>query len=96
MIPIEVISHLSKFLSLGVRLFANLFSGHLLLKVFYSFIFLVLNAVSFVTLPGILVLIGFTAFVILLEFLIAFLQAYVALLLSTLYISGTKIFSAEH
>ena len=37
LIPIEIISHLSKPISLGVRLFINLMAGHCLLKVIVGF-----------------------------------------------------------
>lgn len=93
---IEIISNFSKFISLAVRLFANMFAGHLLLKAFYSFIFiLVLNASLINMIFGVFVL-AFTFFIISLEFLIAFLQAYVALLLMVLYLSGMRLFSYEH
>lgn len=93
---IEIISNFSKFISLSVRLFANMFAGHLLLKAFYSFIYILafnlsLNNIIF----GGLVL-SFTFFIVSLELLIAFLQAYVALLLVVLYLSGVRAFAQGH
>lgn len=79
MIPIEIISYLSRPISLSVRLFANLTAGHTMLKVFAGFV------VSLGVLGGWLPL----AFVIALtglEFLIAFLQAYVFAILTCFYI----------
>lgn len=94
---IEVISHFSKFVSLAVRLFANMFAGHLLLKAFYSFVFIVfLDHLSFLNFFYSTFLVGFTLFIVTLEFLIAFLQAYVALLLIVLYTSGVRLFSTNH
>ena len=39
LIPIEVISYLSRPISLSVRLFANMMAGHTLLKVIGGFVF---------------------------------------------------------
>jgi F-type H+-transporting ATPase subunit a len=80
MIPIEIISYLSRPISLAVRLFANLTAGHTMLKVFAGFV------VSLGVVGGILPL----AFVIALtglELLIAFLQAYVFTILTCFYIN---------
>jgi F-type H+-transporting ATPase subunit a len=80
MIPIEIISYLSRPVSLGVRLFANLTAGHTMLKVFAGFV------VSLGIVGGILPF----AFVIALtglELLIAFLQAYVFTILTCFYIN---------
>jgi F-type H+-transporting ATPase subunit a len=93
---IEIISHFSKFISLAVRLFANMFAGHLLLKAFYSFIFVIFLNASLLNFFYALFVVAFTLFIVALEFLIAFLQAYVALLLIILYISGVRSFSLDH
>jgi F-type H+-transporting ATPase subunit a len=85
MIPIEIISYLSRPVSLAVRLFANMTAGHTMLKVFAGFV-PTLGAAEFFILPGILPL-GFVVALTGLEFLIAFLQAYVFTVLTCLYIS---------
>lgn len=79
LIPIEIISYLSRPVSLSVRLFANMLAGHTLLQVFAGFVgalglFGILPFVFVVALSG-------------LEFLIAFLQAYVFTILTCLYIN---------
>ena len=79
MIPIEIISYLSRPISLAVRLFANMTAGHTMLKVFAGFI-PVLGAAGILPLAFVTALTG-------LEFLIAFLQAYVFTVLTCLYIS---------
>jgi len=38
MVPIEIISHLARVLSLTVRLFANMFAGDMVTLVFFSLI----------------------------------------------------------
>ena len=80
MIPIEIISYLSRPVSLGVRLFANLTAGHTMLKVFAGFV------VSMGVIGGILPL-AFVVALTGLELLIAFLQAYVFTILTCFYIN---------
>lgn len=79
MIPIEIISYLSRPISLAVRLFANMTAGHTMLKVFASFV-PALGAAGIAPLAFATALTG-------LEVLIAFLQAYVFTVLTCLYIS---------
>ena len=84
LIPIEIISYLSRPVSLSVRLFANMMAGHTLLKVIGGFVF-VLGANTFIiggALP-LAFLIALTG----LEIVIAFLQAYVFAILTCLYIN---------
>ena len=81
MIPIEIISYLSRPISLSVRLFANMLAGHTLLKVFAGF-------VTALGVAGVLPLV-FVAALTGLEFVIAFLQAYVFAILTCLYISDS-------
>ena len=38
MLPIEIISHLARMLSLTVRLYANMFAGDMVTMVFFSLI----------------------------------------------------------
>ena len=79
LIPIEIISYLSRPISLSVRLFANMMAGHILLKVFGGF---VIQMSLFGVLP-LAFLVALTG----LEMLIAFLQAYVFAILTCLYIN---------
>ena len=79
MIPIEVISYLSRPVSLAMRLFANMLAGHTLLKVFAGFV-PALGAAGIIPLAFVGALTG-------LELLIAFLQAYVFAILTCLYIN---------
>ena len=84
LIPIEIISYLSRPVSLSVRLFANMMAGHTLLKVIGGFVF-VLGANSFIV-GGALPL-AFLVALTGLEIVIAFLQAYVFAILTCLYIN---------
>jgi F-type H+-transporting ATPase subunit a len=84
---IEILSFLSRPLSLSVRLFANMLAGHITLKVFASFIGLLATSLGVAGwLLGVLpfgMLIALTA----LELLVAFLQAYVFTILTCLYLN---------
>ena len=84
-IPVEVISYFSRVVSLSVRLFANMVAGHVMLKVFATFVVLLggLGAVGpFVAILPLGVNIALVGF----EFLVAFLQAYVFAILTSIYL----------
>ena len=81
LVPIELISYLTRPLSLSVRLFANMMAGHTMLKVFGSFV------VGLGILGGwapLAFMVAFTG----LEILVAFLQAYVFAVLTCLYLNA--------
>ena len=85
---IEIVSFLSRPITLSVRLFANMVAGHVLMKVIAGF------AIMFASMGGIawvatllpvalnIVMIGF-------EFFIAFIQAYVFAVLTCIYLRDT-------
>jgi F-type H+-transporting ATPase subunit a len=77
MIPIEIISHLARMLSLTIRLFANMFAGDMVTLVFFS-----------------LVPIGIPVIFMGLHIGVSFLQAYIFVLLVTVYLSGAV--ATEH
>jgi len=79
-VVIEIISYLSRPISLSVRLFANMMAGHTMLKVFGGFV------VSLGILGGWLPL-GFSVALTGLEILVAFLQAYVFAILTCIYLN---------
>jgi len=80
LIPIEIISYLSRPISLSVRLFANMLAGHTLLKVFAGFIISLGVAAGWLPFVFVVALTG-------LEFVIAFLQAFVFAILTCLYLN---------
>lgn len=86
MIPIEIISYLSRPVSMGVRLFANMMAGHTMLKVFAGFVFgigtLTFGVGSILPIALMVALTGF-------EVLVAFLQAYVFTVLTCLYLNDS-------
>ena len=79
MVIIEVISYFTRPFSLSVRLFANMMAGHTLLKVIGGFV-VPLGIFGVVPIAGLVAVMG-------LEFLIAFLQAYIFTILTCIYIN---------
>ena len=71
MIPIEIISHLARVLSLTIRLFANMFAGDMVTLVFFS-----------------LVPLGVPIIFLGLHIGVSFLQTYIFVLLTTVYLAG--------
>ncbi len=83
---IEIISFLSRPISLSVRLFANVLAGHITLKVFAGFV-TSLGSLGFLGIVGAALPLAFTVALTGLEFLVAFLQAYVFAILTCMYIN---------
>jgi len=71
MIPIEIISHLARVLSLTIRLYANMFAGDMVTLVFFS-----------------LVPLGVPIAFLGLHIGVSFLQTYIFVLLTTVYLAG--------
>ena len=84
-VAIEVISFLARPVSHSVRLFANMLAGHITLKVFGGFVVMLLGAgaYSFLAPLPLAMTVALTA----LEFLVAFLQAYVFTMLTCMYLN---------
>lgn len=78
-IPIEIVSYLFRPISLGVRLFANMFAGHIVLKIFAGLS--VIMGVGFGFIPMLL-----NVLFMLFEIFVACLQAYIFTILSCVYI----------
>ncbi len=95
-VVIELISTVAKFISLGVRLFANMFAGHLLLKAFYAVSFQVLVSLSLFYFFADIFIMLFLFFITSLEFMIACLQAFVMVLLAALYLNESDTFVNAH
>jgi F-type H+-transporting ATPase subunit a len=71
MLPIEIISHLARVMSLTIRLYANMFAGDLVTLVFFS-----------------LIPIGIPVIFLGLHLAVSLLQAYIFVLLATVYLAG--------
>jgi F-type H+-transporting ATPase subunit a len=86
LVPIELISFLTRPLSLSVRLFANMLAGHTMLAVFGGFVVALGAAggvLSVLSIAPMLLIVG----IMLLELLVAFLQAYVFAILTCIYLN---------
>ena len=85
LVVIEIISYCCRPLSLGVRLFANMMAGHSLLNILSSFcLSLSKKSIFFGLFPFIIIVL-----IAILEFGIAFLQAYIFIILSCIYLSSS-------
>lgn len=86
LIIIELISYIARVFSLAIRLFANMMSGHTLLKILAGFSWSILNSEGFFFIFSFLPTLVIIA-VSFLEIAIAFLQAYVFVILLCIYIN---------
>ena len=87
MIPIEIVGIFTKPFALMIRLFANISAGHIIILSLISLIFMAQsglgNGGAFAVAP---VSVVFVLFMYLIELLVAFLQAYIFTLLTSLFI----------
>ncbi|MBS7542366.1 F0F1 ATP synthase subunit A [Ancylobacter oerskovii] len=86
MVVIEVISFLSRPISLSLRLFANMLAGHIAMKVFAGFI-VMMTAGGVAGFLGAVLPLAMVVALTALEFLVAFLQAYVFAVLTCIYLN---------
>ncbi len=85
LIPIEILSYLSRIISLSVRLFANMMAGHVMLEVFGAFVVMLGGAGLLGIVPAGFSL-GVNVALIGFEILVATLQAYVFAILTCIYL----------
>lgn len=84
LVVIEVVSYLTRPISLSVRLFANMLAGHTLLKVFAGFVIMLgVSGLGVVSIAPLLFMVAFTG----MEVLVAFLQAFVFTILTCIYLN---------
>jgi F-type H+-transporting ATPase subunit a len=93
---VEIVGILTKPFVLMVRLFANMAAGHIIALGFFSLIF-IFGQMTPVAGYGVSVLsIAFTIFMTMLEFLVAFIQAFVFTLLASIYFGMATEEHHEH
>jgi F-type H+-transporting ATPase subunit a len=85
---IELVQEFSKPLTLGMRLYANILAGHLIIFVFLSFILYFGTFMAVISVPAAIVLFAFEIFV-------AVLQAYIFAILTQVYIE-LAMFREDH
>ena len=95
--PIEILGVFLKPITLLLRLFANISAGHIVILSFVSLIFIIGKAGTSVggSIGGIIMSVPLTLFMMALELLVAFLQAYIFTMLSATYI-GSAIEEHHH
>ncbi len=87
-IPIEIISYLSRPITLSLRLFINMLAGHLMVKVIAGFSVMMIGA-GFAGMLGSVGPMLFNVLLIGFEVFVAFVQAYVFALLTCIYLRDT-------
>lgn len=90
---IEILSYFIRLFSLSIRIFANMMSGHVLLKIFLMILFTAIVSSNFGLLHVSVIFV--ILFVLSLEMLVAFLQAYVFTSLVSLYLMEAVRISAH-
>jgi len=92
-VPIEIISFISRPITLAVRLFANMVAGHVMLKLFAIFAAFLVAKGGIIAVGSILPVIATIALVAL-EFLVAGLQAFVFAILTCVYLND--VYHVDH
>ncbi|WP_397393387.1 F0F1 ATP synthase subunit A [Phenylobacterium sp.] len=93
--PIEIISFFLRPVTLALRLFGNMLGGHVALKVFAGFVFSLASLGAVGIVGAILPLAGVVALTSL-EFLVAFLQAFVFAVLTCVYLNDVVNLGHHH
>ncbi|MBE0430022.1 MAG: F0F1 ATP synthase subunit A [Thermoleophilia bacterium] len=83
---IHAVSEFFRLVSLGVRLFANMLAGHIMILVFYGLIFMLPSVLMIIVLSP-LIEVGVVA-ISLFEIFVSVIQAYIFAILSAVYIGG--------
>ncbi|HET8644046.1 MAG TPA: F0F1 ATP synthase subunit A, partial [Vicinamibacteria bacterium] len=86
MIPVEILSMFTKPFALMVRLFANMLAGHMVITTLLLLIPLMSSISTFLGITMIPISLGLSLFILFLELLVAFIQAYIFTLLSAIFI----------
>lgn len=87
MLPVEIMGTFVKPFALALRLFANMTAGHVLLAVLLSFTAAAPKALGLLGAPITLVALGGSVAIYMLELFVAFLQAFIFMFLTTLFIA---------
>jgi F-type H+-transporting ATPase subunit a len=99
--PIEFISFLLRPVTLALRLFGNMLGGHVALKVFAGFVISLGTlaaggGLGLLAIPGAMLSLGGVVALTALEFLVAFLQAFVFAVLACVYLNDVVNLDHHH
>jgi F-type H+-transporting ATPase subunit a len=86
MIPVEILSMFTKPFALMIRLFANMLAGHMVITALILLIPMVAQVSQFLGVAMIPISLGLALFIMILEVLVAFIQAYIFTLLTSIFI----------
>lgn len=89
-VPIEIISYLFRPVTLGVRLFANILAGHMIIKLFGDFCVMMIDSLgnygyALSVLPITMMVLFYAV-----EVVVVFLQSYIFMLLTCIYIRSSN------
>jgi F-type H+-transporting ATPase subunit a len=91
MTPVEIVGKFTKPFALTIRLFANMIAGHVIILALIGLIFMMVGWMVFALAPLALVM---ALFIMVLEILVAFIQAFIFSLLAAVFIG--QIRAAHH
>jgi F-type H+-transporting ATPase subunit a len=94
LVPVEFVSVLVKPTALIIRLFANMVAGHIIIICLVSLIFIFGAMNKYAGIFSSPLAIGFTIFIYFIEILVAFLQAYIFVMLTAVFIGQAR--EGEH
>jgi F-type H+-transporting ATPase subunit a len=90
LVPVEFVSVFVKPMALIIRLFANMVAGHIIIICLISLIFIFSAMNKYIGIAASPVAIGFTVFIYFIEILVAFLQAYIFVMLTAVFIGQAR------
>jgi F-type H+-transporting ATPase subunit a len=96
LVPVEFVSVFVKPLALIIRLFANMVAGHIIIICLISLIFIFAGMNKYVGIFSSPVAVAFTIFIYFIEILVAFLQAYIFVMLTAVFIGQAREGEHDH
>ena len=86
MIPVELLGMFSKPFALMIRLFANMLAGHMVITTLLLLIPIMAGVSTYLGVAMMPISLGLSLFIMMLEVLVAFIQAYIFTLLTSIFI----------
>lgn len=100
LMSIEILSYIFRMISLALRLFANIVAGHILIHTVSGFIFLLFynknNGFMLINILHSFILFCVLILLFIIELIVAFLQSYIFIVLTLIYLQDLIILSEEH
>ncbi len=96
LVPVEIVSVFVKPMALIIRLFANMVAGHIIIICLISLIFIFSAMNQYIGIGASPVAVAFTIFIYFIELLVAFLQAYIFVMLTAVFIGQAREGKHDH